>query len=133
MVARTLVVPDIDAGRAFVEALDTAKLPIQAALWLYNSELDRWRLTLATRLVDRLGPLETYRRLNEVWEGLPEDVRQTLGEYSVISPADVLIRALSKTIQTGPEISGIRMSKNVVDRVYIDDAYIYRVNTKPNS
>lgn len=121
----TLVESDLDAGALLVRALDEASVPVRAALWLYMSEPESWRLVVATPLADK-GPDHAYSTIQTVLEAHP-DLRITLSQITAVSPKDKLIKILRRAIATGPGISGIRFSRNVLDGQYIEDAYIYRV------
>ncbi|NIV68021.1 hypothetical protein GWN43_04130 [Candidatus Bathyarchaeota archaeon] len=48
-------------------------------------------------------------------------------QISVISTEHDLVKLLRAAIHTGPGISGIRFTGNVINGVFIDDAYIYRM------
>ena len=68
---RALVESDIEDGRRLIDSLDKTEFPIAAALWLYSPDSDDWRLTIASDLVDRLGPLKTYGQVQELRSGHP--------------------------------------------------------------
>lgn len=130
MVARTLVENDIEGGRLLVQELDGQKVPVSAALWFYDREHDRYRLFLATRVYDDKGPLEAYRIVQEFLNNLPEQKRLSLTDINIVSPSDETVVAIGKAVKTppAPDISGIRFSRNLVNNVYVDDAWIYRAN-----
>ena len=122
MVAAPLVEPFIEAGRKLVEALDRASFPIEAAVWRYFPDASEWRLVIASKLVDQVGPRETYKTLQPL---LGTDL--SLRDVSVVSPQDDFVRLLRKAIRTGPGISSIRFTGNTIDGVFIEDALIYRL------
>jgi hypothetical protein len=125
MAKASLVEADIEAGRSLVKALDEARFRVQAALWLYLSEPGEWRLLVASPEVDERGPKKAYTHLQSVLA--KPSVRLSLKDVSLVSPHYDLIRLLSRAISTGPGISGIRFTANTVDNVFIEDAYIYRL------
>jgi hypothetical protein len=49
MASGTLVRTDIDAGINLIRALDERGFGVSAALWLYNSDVDNWRMIIAYR------------------------------------------------------------------------------------
>ncbi len=53
--------------------------------------------------------------------------RDNLRLYTLQDPA---ILILHKAIQTGPGITAMRMSGNVINGVRIEDAYVYRLNRR---
>jgi hypothetical protein len=126
MDSAALVGTDIERGADLVKALDDAQFPVRSALWLYLSEEREWRLTIATPLVDEAGPRDAYKRIQKVLAKRPE-IDLPLQRISVVSPKDPLIQALRKVVHTGEGISAIRLSRNAVNGVYIEDAVLYRV------
>jgi hypothetical protein len=137
-----LVEKDIEDGRKLIEALDQADFRVHAALWFYFSDSEEWRLMIATPLVDEQGPKETYTRVQSVLaklfktsrfvpiHGFPQVEVSTgisLKDISVVSPKHNIIQALRAAIRTGPGISGIRLTRNAFNNVFIEDAYIYRM------
>lgn len=122
-----LVEPKIKVGKELIQRLDRSQFPMDAALWLFMPEVERWRLMIASRLVDSKGPKETYREIQKVlsqWSGAS---KLSLSEITVVSPKDSLIKVLRKAEKTGPTLTGTRMSRSAIDGVYIEDAYIYRL------
>lgn len=122
-----LVERDIKEGEKLIRTLDRADIPVEAALWFYMAESERWRLLIATRLVDERGPREAYAVIRRALEQLPSRPEIRLPQISVVSPEDDLIQLLRAAIKTGPGIGGIRFTGNVINGVFIDDAYIYRM------
>jgi hypothetical protein len=126
MVKTPLVSEWIEAGRRLTQALDAADFGVVASLWLYDPESDEWRLIIASRLVDDEGPLGAYRRVQKVLEA-PELANLSLSDISVVSPDHHLIRLLGLALKTGPEVSGIRFTRNRINDQFVEDAYIYRL------
>lgn len=117
---------DEQAGRRLLQELDKRHFPIDAALWLYRPEEDDWRLVIATPLVDEFGPSEGYRRLQRVVQKM-SGTRLSLSNVALVSPEDPLIVLLRSAISTGPGIHGVRFSRNSINGVFVEDAYIYRL------
>jgi hypothetical protein len=126
MVARTLVEKDIEAGRRLLEELDKEKTDIGAALWYYLDDDDRWRLLLASRVVDTQGPLAAYKLVQNALAKLSKDQKLELADMSMVSPSDDRIQAIHSAIKTGPGISEVRFSRKVANNIYIEDALVYR-------
>ncbi len=120
-----LVEKDIDTGRKLVEALDSARFPVSAALWLYTAEWDEWRLLIASPVVDEEGPKKSYAKIHAALSKLPATI--SIKNVSAVSPKEKLIQLLTKAVYTGPGISGIRFTRNAVNGEFIEDAYIYRL------
>ncbi|MBI4482432.1 MAG: hypothetical protein HY652_06025 [Acidobacteria bacterium] len=124
MAKEALVEADIDIGRAVVEALDNAGVKVTAALWFYASERGEWLLVLAMPLVDTGGPRQAYTAIQRELRKVPS---VPVIQISAVSPKEPLIKVLRKLVRTGHQISGMRLTGNAIDNVYIEDAYIYRV------
>ena len=124
-----LVVPDVEAGKQLIIALDASGLDVKAAFWLYREEGEEWRLYIATPLVKECGPREAYVRVLQV---LKTSKISSIGlsQISVIDPSDGLVTVLSFAINTGPGITGVQFVGNTVNGVYIRAAHIYRMNVR---
>ena len=125
-----LVGPNLAAGRDLVQYLDTTEFAVHSALWLFLPETAEWRLVIASPFVEKRGPTAAYRFLQAALKktrGEARDLR--VSDITAISPSDPLIRTLSTAMTTGPGIAGIRFSRNVVNGAFIEDAYIYRLQS----
>lgn len=60
----------VDRARELIVALDAAEFPVKAAFWSPVGELGKWRLFIASGLVDEEGPLHAYGILQSVAYGL---------------------------------------------------------------
>ncbi len=121
-----LVEADIEAGHRLIRQLDEAGLTVTAALWLYMTDSDEWRLFLAMPIVDEEGPKRAYEKVQEQLKSVAQH-ELSLQNISVVSTSDDLINLLSSAIVTGPGISNMRLTRNVISNVFIEDAYIYRL------
>lgn len=118
-----LVEKDIKEGERLLRALDKADIEVRAALWFYMPENERWRFLVATPLVDEKGPKEAYAAIRKVLA--QSSLGISLRQISVVSPNSDLIRLLSSAVSITPP--GIRFTGNVINGVFIEDAYIYRM------
>lgn len=118
---------DIEEGKKLIAALDKQGLEIDAAMWFYSSDADGWRLLIASPLLERKGPKEAYTLMQSVLRRLSPPPRISLKDISVVSPSHPVIKLLRMAIRTGPGISGIRFTRNVINSTLIEDAYIYRM------
>ncbi|MBK0383355.1 hypothetical protein I5M32_10320 [Pedobacter sp. SD-b] len=123
----TLVNLDIEQGKQLVQFLDSKQFNIESAFWYFMEEPEVWRLIIASEEVDINGPKKTYRKILDYLKEKPE-IEIPLQAISVISISDTLNKTFKSFVKTGDEISGIRLSRNVINGVFIKDAYIYRVN-----
>ena len=122
-----LVEKNIDEGKRLIIGLDNTGFQVDAAMWFYLSDPAEWRLFLASPFVDKEGPKKAYSFIQSVLERLSPPSEISLKDISVLSPSHHLIHLLRIAIRTGPGISGIRFTQNVINNTLIEDAYIYRI------
>jgi len=122
-----LVEKDIQEGKELIEALDKAGFQVQAAMWFYFTDSDEWRLLIASPLVEENGPKKAYSFIQSVLTQLSPPTAISLKDISTLRPEHHLISLLRVAIHTGPGISGIRFTRNVINNTLIEDAYIYRM------
>ncbi len=131
MVARTLVDRDVEAGRLLLQELDKLgkeEIEISSALWFYFDADDQWLLLLASPMVDLKGPLAVYTLIQQAMKNLPQDLRPEFTDISAVSPSDYRIQAIRTAFKTGAGVGTTRVTRSVVDNLYIEDALIYRSN-----
>ena len=116
----------IKDGEKLIKALDEAVFEVTAGMWFYSSDIDEWRLIIASPLVDKLGHKKAYNSIQKEMDKIPQPFRIELRNISVVSHQDPLIKLMSLALSTGPGIAGIRFTQNVINNVLIEDAYIYR-------
>jgi hypothetical protein len=127
VVKEQLTADMIDAGAELTARLDESGLPITTALWLFDPDLNEWRLLFASPDVATKGPLDVYTRIQKVVGQLGDKASAAPFSSIALMDADAdLVRWLKKAIGTGPGVNRIRFSKNVIDGHFIDDALIYR-------
>lgn len=129
LVSGQLTAEMIESGKALVRTLDTQSLSIKGAFWLLLPEERIWRLFLVSPQVGAFGPKAMYKKVRSAMTRLPENIPY-IGTKD-ISVADVkapLFQLLRTAIATGDGIGGIRFSRNVINGLMIEDAYIYRLS-----
>ncbi len=122
-----LVEKNIEEGRRLLLALDSAGFRVLAALWFYVAEDEEWRFTIASPVIDEKGPRGSYAFIQETLAQLSPPSEISLKQISLVSPSHDLVKLLRIAIRTGPGVSGIRFTRNTVNNVFIEDAYIYRM------
>jgi hypothetical protein len=123
----TLVDADMKAGEVLLNKLDETKFDVRAALWFYMPDSEEWRLILASPTVDAEGPKKAYEIVQSQLQGLDQGYELSLQNISLVGPGDKLIKLLKLAIKTGKGVSHIRFTRNVINNVFIEDAYIYRL------
>nr|QNO46795.1 hypothetical protein DEIDBPHB_00044 [Methanosarcinales archaeon ANME-2c ERB4] len=122
-----LIEQDLQEGKDLIEALDETEFEVDASLWFYSSDSDEWRLLIASPFVEENGPRKSYGFIRSVLTRPSPPSGISLKNISVLSPKHHLIKLLKTTIHTGPDMAGIRFTRNVINNTLIEDAYIYRI------
>ncbi|MGH9928933.1 MAG: hypothetical protein ACREA9_06860 [Pyrinomonadaceae bacterium] len=119
----------ISAGQRLSQHLIDSGLPVDGLLWLYDPESNTWRFVVASPEVKSSGPKSVYQRLRPIVEEISQRGEEIVAwdDIFVVDSNDSLIQLLRQAITTGQAISGIRFSRNIVNGVLIEDAYIYRL------
>ncbi len=80
------------AGERLMRLLDSTDLRIEACFWWFED--DRWKLVLASPLVDEVGPRMLLSKVRDCIESDPEIPRQLFRSLYVVSPGDSIITLL---------------------------------------
>lgn len=127
LVGRSLFPEMIDAGLRLVEVVDASQLHLHAAFWLQESIDQDWRLVFALPEVRLEGPKWVYKKIKALYKKLPLDEPKIRAEsIFVVDDKDRFIQIFKSTIRV-EGISGIRFSRNIINGVYLEDAYIYKM------
>lgn len=116
----------VKAGASVVESLDRLRFFFDAALWFYLTDVNQWRLLLATPAVRLEGPRKTYKRLLAALRNTQVPAL-SLEDVAVLDTRDPLIQLLRAAVPTDRTINGIRFSRNTINGHFIEDAYVYRM------
>ena len=118
--------PAVD-GQKFVDALDLASFEFNAAFWLYESDIDDWRLYVATPTVDSDGSREAYSRIHRILSELAQPIDISLSHVRVVSPSDPIVRALKSAYKVETGDATVHVRKSIFEGVVIEDALVYRI------
>lgn len=127
MVNNNLTDERIKAGESLIREADTSKLIIEAALWFYFQEKGYWKLMLSIKGVEQEGPKSIYNKLQKILVKANIKDSLPLSEIVLAKPRAPLLELLKIAVRTGPGISNIRFTENVINGQLIPDAYIYRL------
>ena len=117
----------IEAGAELTRKLDEMGMPLPVALWFFLQDVNEWRLLFASPDLPAKGPQEVYRTVEAARKTLGSGAeRVPLSSIGLIEPNSQLVQLLKVALSTGPGVSRVRFSKNVVNGHFIDDALIYR-------
>jgi hypothetical protein len=127
-----LVDSHIAAGKRFITLLDEAKLAPSAAFWLHEPEWGKWRLVVVYPETALKGSRQTYLKLHPIFQGHVEDLQPLkFDDITALSPDDPRAKAVSSLVRV-EGMGGVRLTSNMVNGVFIDDAYVYRSATRRN-
>ncbi|MBK5497401.1 hypothetical protein [Peribacillus sp. TH14] len=128
-----LVEKDFNDGRILIKQLDRQEINVHSALWLYNPDEENWRLIIASRIAEFTSPKRAYNLVKKalrILENTQGEFGITLDNISVVSPNHPLIKLLAVVIVTEPDaLTGFRLSRNRINNSFIEDAYIYRLQS----
>ena len=127
MVVSTLTEQLINGGKHLIEGLDASGIKVDGALWFYFPEEGFWKLMLSFPEIKKIGPKSSYAMVQKALSKLKEKDGLSLDDVALAKPNAPLMPLLKIAIGTGPGISGIRFSNNVINGQLIADAYIYRL------
>ena len=128
MVIDALTQELIESGKSLVQKLDASGAKVDAAFWFFFPDVGTWKLMLSLPDLAREGPKRAYRRIQSSLGQLPESSRAFSLDDVAITKADApILKLLKVALRTGPGISGIRFTNNVINGVVVNDAYIYRL------
>ncbi|MEK6284894.1 MAG: hypothetical protein AABO57_04065 [Acidobacteriota bacterium] len=147
MVKTLLVEQDLKEGRRLLERLackeaevelawgkhraafvGRSDVRVRAAFWWYFPESQEWRLVIATPLVDEVGPLSAYGRVQAELSVISPPLTLSLQNISLISPKDERVKAFKKQLKIAPDPVGVRFTRSALNGTYIEDAYVYRLD-----
>jgi hypothetical protein len=122
MAQSTLVNSDLDEGAALVRALDAARFPVMAAMWLYMPEHEDWKLTIASPEAKSL--IDGYVKMSEIAKSAGLDDFD-LSRTRLVPPSDKTVSTLSRARRL-EGLGGVRITGNMINGVFVEDAYVYR-------
>ena len=113
----------IKAGETLILLLKKHRFAFRAALWLYLSEAEEWRLFLAVPGERVEGKKKFYKKLQSILT--KEAGPLSLDALSVVDVKDPLIYSLGAPINVG-SVGGRRIHRGTINGRYFEDAYVYR-------
>ena len=113
----------IEAGASVVDSLAKRGFAVDAALWLYLPDLNRWRLYLAMPEVRAKGPKKAYQRVLRSLRDIPG---MALDDVSVVDSDDPFIRMFRGALRADRSPNGVRLSRGAINGQFVEDAYVYR-------
>ena len=126
MAERALVNSDIAAAERLVSFLDANGFPVKAALWLYESEAERWRFVISFQ-EKRQNIGKFYPDIAKLFNarGLDRGLLE-LDRVRIVDAERSIVEPLSKGMQ-GVNSAGRRLVNEQVNGVFFEDALILRL------
>lgn len=127
MAKETLLETDIAAGAQFIEALDRRGQSIEAALWLYYPDLPQWKLLLSSAKFEGKDLTKSYTKISQILSSEEEISKNiSVADVKLLNHGDPMMKLLKGVVHTGKGLDRIRVTANVLDGIYVEDAIIYR-------
>jgi hypothetical protein len=127
MAKETLLDRDISAGAKLIRALDGRGIAITAGMWFFYPDLGDWKLLLVSPQLTEEHLPAAYTKISEAISGDSEIAESlSISDVKVLTNKDPMIRMLRGVIRTDRGISTIRMTSNLINGIYVEDALIYR-------
>ena len=117
MVKTLLVEQDISDGESL----------IKAALWYYFPESETWRLIIASPEYDSKGSKEVYSIIHSILLEIQPPIGLDITDISVVSPYKDIIKTVKNVFRDVKNVWRMRLGRQVIGNIYIDDAVLYRV------
>src|SRR5438876_126633 len=125
LVKESLTQEMISGGEEVGKALKESGLPIDALFWLYTSESNAWRLTIASSMFQKQSLLKGYTRVSKILNNLQINPPNLgVSDLSIIRSDDDIVEALASLNRTR-SLAGQRVTRTLLYWVYIEDAYVY--------
>lgn len=114
----------IEDGRKLIEALVAAGFDVRVAFWLYLDEAEEWRLMIGTEEIARRGIFDTYGRLGDIRDALPNlSIRS--GMVTVLPLDTPMVKDALKFLKKYPEPTSYREYTGMLGKQFFVDVYIY--------
>ena len=118
----------IEAGARLTAKLDEVGLSVAAAMWLFMTESNEWRLIFASPELPTAGPHAVYRKIEEARQALGDEAAAApMSAIGLLDPNDDLVQVFRAALKTSSGAARIRFSKNAINGHFIEDALIYRI------
>jgi hypothetical protein len=115
----------IDLGRRVIAALNRQGIGVAVGLWAFASQSEEWQLTIATSLVDELGPLAAYGKVQKALQKARIEDEFPLRRIFLRSPKDRVLQSLQKESRA-LEREDYRLVNASIEGSFVEDAYLYR-------
>jgi len=119
----------VQGGEALTRKLVEQGWPVVLAFWSFERDENQWKLIFASPNVNVDGPKKAYEAIQKALLAITEHFTD-LQYITVVAPDHPLVKTLAAVLPTDSETKGVRVSRNMINGRYIDDAYLYRIDEK---
>lgn len=127
MVGGILTEGMIQSGKFLLQELDKEHIKVDAAFWIRFAEQNSWKLFLTYPASEKIGIRTAYARIQKAMSRAQSSAVLSLDDIALAKHDSDLVKLLRIAIRTGPGISGIHFTGNVINGKSIPDTYIYRM------
>jgi len=127
LVKEVLSTEMINGGRELTVCLSNTELGVTASFWFYLIDNVRWNLMFGVSQVLEEGTVKAYTIIQSELEGrrIPG---VNFSDVVVLQSDHPVIRRLNSFVEGGRSAAEVRVSRSVVENVFIEDAYIYHIS-----
>jgi hypothetical protein len=125
MAHEPLVASDVTIGEAFVRMLNDHGYKILAAAWIYDTDLEQWKLVLGSDEAYAKGAEAYFEASHLLHNNENLKNRFRLARMKIVSLADPILSALANSVRPYRGTPVVRLSQTVIDGHYVDDAVVY--------
>lgn len=135
MAEAALVREKVQAGAWLVRAADAGKVPLRAALWVYDSTEDQWTLVLESKPEKDMGPREFSTALHAAVAAM-KNVRQRnaaqdllLRDVVLFTRPHPIAERLRPSLGKAKSVARTRLGNTTVGGYIVEGAVLYRLES----
>src|SRR3954447_6547601 len=126
--ARPLMYEVIEEGRRLIKELHESHIEVDAAFWAFLSDLERWRLLIASRVYDHEGPIKAYSRFGSIYDRIKPRLRIAITDLELVSCEDRRVKALQSRFIFKHETIDTVIEHANLDGEYFEAVYLYQLS-----
>ncbi len=127
LVKEVLSTEMINGGKELTQRLSNTELDVTASFWFYLIDNMRWNLMFGVSRVLEEGTVKAYTIIqSELKDRRIRGVN--FSDIVVLQSDHPVIRRLNSFVEGGRSAAEVRVSRSVVENVFIEDAYIYHIS-----
>jgi hypothetical protein len=131
LVKEALTKEKIAAGKELLKKLERSPLNVKVALWLYDLNRESWKLLLSPAGYEENSIIKMYEIVRDCLLTLSSKsiTEIELNDILITNSRDEHINALLSFVKQSEVILGNnRLGKTMINGVYFEDGYLYKVS-----